>query len=163
MFEELGSWLPVKDGDQRAAALYKRHYSAHQYKDGRRTRVGYRNRFLFIGPGEKMAMMTVTCDALFAWRKFIDDSGQKGVNCAIFRNESNLCSSKLILEAEQLAWNRWPNERLYTYVDPAKIKSDNPGYCFKKAGWTLVRNEQGKPLLTKSGKLILEKLWKPIK
>ena len=33
------------------------------------------------------------------------------------------------------AWKRWPGERLYTYVDPKKIKSTNPGYCFKVCGW----------------------------
>jgi hypothetical protein len=31
---------------------------------------------------------TGDADALFVWRKFIDDSGQQGVNCAVFRNES---------------------------------------------------------------------------
>jgi hypothetical protein len=35
-----------------------------------------------------------------------------------------------------IAWQRWPGERLYTYVNPRKVKSENPGYCFKVAGWT---------------------------
>lgn len=143
-------WLPVKDGDPRAAALYRRHYSCYQYADNRRNQHGYRNRFLFLGPGEKMALMTVGCDALFAWRKFIDKSGQVGVNCAIFRNESPHLSSVLILEAERHAWVRWPGERLYTYVNASAIKSSNPGYCFLKAGWQ-------KCGTTKGGLMILEK------
>lgn len=127
--------MPIKDGDERAAALYRRHYSCYQYADSRRSRYGYRNRFLILGPGEKMLLMTVNCDALFGWRKFIDDSGQQGINCAIFRNESPFQSSAMILEAEQLAWQRWPGQRLYTYVNPTAIRSSNPGFCFQMANW----------------------------
>ena len=88
-----------------------------------------------LGPGEKMALLTPDHSAAFGWRKFIDASGQVGVNCAFFRNEGEHLSSSLILEAEQLAWHRWPNERLYTYVDAASVKSSNPGYCYLMAGW----------------------------
>lgn len=143
-------WIGVKDGDQRAAALYRRHYSHHHYADNRLADLRNRNRFLIVGPGEKMVMMTIGCDALFVWRKFIDASGQQGVNCAVFRNESGVLSSALILEAEQHAWIRWPGERLYTYVAPNKIKSSNPGYCFQMAGW----HRCG---LTKGQLVILEK------
>ena len=123
-----GYWMPAKDGDPRAFALYMRHYSAKQYK--RR-----RPNTLFVGPGEKMVLMTPQCDALFVWRKFIPKDKQPGINCAVFRNESDILSSTLIKEAMQLAWQRWPGERLYTYVNPRKIKSTNPGYCFLMAGW----------------------------
>ncbi len=99
-------WFGVKDGDPRAYALMKRHYSFQPYKDGRRQNPGNPNRRLFVGPGQKMVLLTVDCDALFVWRKFIDKSGQQGVNCAVFRNESDHLSSELILEAEQLAWER---------------------------------------------------------
>jgi hypothetical protein len=143
-------WLPVKDGDRRAFDLMSRHYSFQAYKDGRRQDPGNPNRFLIVGPGEKMVLLSVGCDALFVWRKFIDDSGQTGVNCSVFRNESTALSSVLILEAEKLAWTRWPGERLYTYVDSKKVKSRNAGYCFKVAGWRNCGT-------TKSGKLILEK------
>lgn len=139
------NWYAVKDGDPTARDIFNRHYSRHFYKDGRKPKI-------FVGPGEKMVLMTVSCDALFVWRKFISAAGQTGVNCAIFRNEGDNLSSALILEAEKLAWQRWPNERLYTYVKPAAIKSTNPGYCFQMAGWR-------KCGVTKVNKLvILEKL-----
>ena len=144
-------WLTCSDGDARAYALMRRHYSFHAYQDGRRQDAGNPNRHLFVGPGEKMVLLTVECDALWVWRKFISADGQRGVNCAVFRNESSVMSSTLILEAEQLAWTRWPGERLYTYVDGRKIKSKNPGYCYKKAGWHVC----GK---TSKGLTILEKL-----
>lgn len=82
-----------------------------------------------------MVLVTSNFDALFIWRKFINAAGEKGINCAVFRNEGKLLSSLLILEAEGLASQRWPGERFYTYVKPAGIKSTNPGYCFLMAGW----------------------------
>lgn len=146
-------WNFVKDGDVRAYSMFKRHYSFEDYKDGRRRDQNNRNRHLFVGPGKKIVLMTQQCDALIVWRKFIDKSGQQGVNCAIFRNESKYLSSELILEAEKIAWEIFPGERLYTYVNPRKIRSSNPGYCFLKAGWRKLDEK------TKSRKLIiLEKL-----
>jgi hypothetical protein len=139
-----GHWLEVKDGDRRALALYRRHYSARRYRDGRKPA-------LFVGPGEKMVLLTVACDALFVWRKFISMDDQDGVNCAVFRNESDALSSDLIREAVGLAWARWPGERLYTYVNPDKVKSTNPGYCFQMAGWR-------KCGLTRGGLVVLELL-----
>ena len=76
--------------------------------------------------------------------------GQTGYNCSICRNESTRRSSDIILEAETLAFDKWGPNRLYTYVDPRKIKSVNPGYCFKVAGWRFVR-------LSKSGQHLLAK------
>ena len=142
LFSITGDWQGVKDGNPIALEMYLRHYSARNYRDGR-------NRTLFCGPGEKMVLLTTNNDALFVWRKFIDSSGQKGVNCAIFRNEGNKKSSTLIIEAVELAQKRWPKERFYTYVNPKKIKSTNPGYCFQKAGWR-------KCGITKGGLIILE-------
>jgi hypothetical protein len=121
-------WFETRDGDDTARALFNRHYSRIRYRDGRR-------RALFVGPGEKMVLLTGDGTAVFVWRKFISDDGQKGINCAIFRNEGPVRSSLLITEAEALAWQRWPGERLYTYVDAKRLKSTNPGYCFQVCGW----------------------------
>lgn len=143
-FSMPGHWYGVRDGDPRAFALYQRHYSYRKYKSGRTNR-------LIAGPGEKMVLLTQGCDALFVWRKFDDMRHEPGVNCAVFRNESSIRASDLIREAMELAWARWPGERLYTYVNGKKIKSTNPGYCFKMAGW----KTSG---VTKGGLLILEAL-----
>lgn len=140
-----GYWWEVKDGDDRARQLFDRHYSRRRYQDGR-------NPLLFVGPGEKIVLLTPACDALFVWRKFISADGQQGVNCAVFRNESSTLSSELIAEAEALAWRRWPGERLYTYVNPRRIRSANPGCCFLKAGWKRCGVTKAKKLI------ILEKL-----
>lgn len=121
-------WRHTKDGDPRALTLYERHYSCRRYADGR-------TRKLFCGPGQKTVLLTPRADALFVWRKFIDHSGQTGINAACFRNEGRVLSSRLIREAMQIAWQRWPGERLYTYVNAGKVASSNPGYCFLQAGW----------------------------
>lgn len=130
-------WLSTSDGDAAAFAIMSRHYSYQKYADGRRANRSYRNRKLFVGPGEKMVLITPDHKALFVWRKFKDDSGQVGVNCAVFRNEgafsNSVLSSSLIQAAQALAWERWPGERLYTYVNTRTVGGD--GKCFKKAGW----------------------------
>jgi hypothetical protein len=136
-------WVEIKDGDMEAKELFDRHYSRHFYKDGRLQK-------LFVGPGEKMVLVLPDYSALFVFRKFISMNEQTGINCAVFRNESKYLSSDLIMKAEEIAHKRWPGERLYTYVNKKKIKSINPGCCFKKAGWKKIG-------LTKGGLLIYEK------
>lgn len=126
-------WVQILDGDVTALQLYERHYSCRQYADGRKRR-------LFVGPGEKMVLTTPENDAIFVWRKFIDGAipKQRGVNCATFRNEApeRYLSSDLIRAATEWAWSRWPGERLYTYVNPSKIREKrDPGRCFRRAGW----------------------------
>jgi len=122
-------WIPTKDGDARARWLFERHYSHYLYGNGRQSK-------LFVGPGEKLVLLSPKCDALFVWRKFRSANGQEGVNCAVFRNESNVLSSLLIIDAERIASIKWPTEhRFYTYVNPSAVRSSNPGCCFKCAGW----------------------------
>lgn len=135
-------WFMTKDADPAALAIYLRHYSRRNYSDGRQPKQ-------FVGPVQKMVLLTADGDALFVWRKFISDDGQDGVNCAVFRNEGPIRASVLIEDAVAVAGTRWPTERLYTYVNPRKIRSTNPGYCFLQAGWR-------KCGTTKGGLIILE-------
>lgn len=135
-------WWITKDGDEVCRALYDKHYSRRVYKDGRKPK-------LFVGPGEKVVLRTLEGTALFVWRRFRDASGQQGVNCAVFRNESQHKSSLLIRQADAVADFCWPGLRHYTYVDARRVKSANPGCCFKAAGW----RECGR---TKGGLIILE-------
>lgn len=121
-------WIVGQDGEPELRAMYERHYSCYHYRDGRKLKK-------FVGPGEHIVLTTLTRDALFVWRKFRDASGQKGVNCSIFRNESPVLSSDLIREADAIADFAWPGERHYTYVRDSAIKSRNPGWCFICAGW----------------------------
>lgn len=116
-----GHWIQVKDGDPRASAIFKRHYTA-------RRGVDY-CRYGFSGKGESMILLTERCDALFCWRMVEGE----GVVCSVFRNEGATLSSELIREAVDLAQQRWPGQRLYTYVNQRLVRGD--GKCFKAAGW----------------------------
>jgi hypothetical protein len=128
--------------DPEMAALADRHYS-------RRT-PGARQ---FCYSGRKIVLRNAEGTVLFVWM-FPDAAlrmdKQTGYNCAIFRNESERLSSEIILEAEIFAEEKWGPNRCYTFIDPRKIRSTNPGCCFKKAGWT----DAGR---TMSRKIILEK------
>lgn len=122
---DLETWIPILDGDETARALFRQHYSARPSSTSK----------LIIGPGQKLLLTTPCRRAIFAWRKYKSDDGQLGVNCAIFRNAGAGLSSELIREADRIADERWPGERHFTYVDPRRVASPNPGYCFLVAGW----------------------------
>lgn len=127
-------WIEVKDGNDTARSLFDKHYSRYIYADGRKPK-------LFLGPGEKLVLLTPSADALCAFRKFRSIDHQVGVNCAIYRNESPELASDLLRRAMHRAWTKWPGERLYTYVDPLHVKPTMVrgvpvfGFCFQKAGW----------------------------
>lgn len=56
----------------------------------------------------------------------------------MFRNVSPLLSSDLIVQATQATralWGEPPPGGWITFVDPRKVRSSNPGYCFACAGW----------------------------
>lgn len=76
----------------------------------------------------------------------------------MFRNLGAGLSSELIREATDMTYREWlkrygviPAERLRTEIDVTHVRSTNPGYCYRRAGW-----ERGE---TKRGKLFL---WAPL-
>lgn len=127
-------WCLTRDGDPQAVELFRRHYSC---QDPAKKLLGG-NYSRFAGQGQPLVLIDTEAQALFVWRKEafrLDD--QSGVCCSVFRNEGPVRSSDLIREAMVLAWERWPGERLFTFVDETKIRPCSmPGRCFKKAGWT---------------------------
>ena len=93
-------------------------------------------------PGETVVLLAP--DAVFGWWRPGQKCGIKAMNgldgwtCTIFRNEGEVLSSLLILDAELV----FPEYRLsigsdglLTYVWDARVRSVNPGACFKAAGW----------------------------
>jgi hypothetical protein len=146
-------WWITRDGDRTCLALYERHYSAEKSRSTRDARGAK----LFVGPGESVVLRTRDGDALFVWRRFIDDSGQLGVNCAVFRNEGPALSSLLVRQADAIADHVWPGQRHYTYVNPSKVRGSNPGYCFLAAGWRRCRGGDGRIKVTQRGLHILER------
>lgn len=145
-------WVRANRADLDANAIYRRHYSARSC-----------NSRQLVGPGSCIVLVTPDLRALFVWRKFIDHAipKQRGVNCAVFRNEGAGLSSDLILAAEPFARRRWPRaKRFYTYIDAERTaarrgRRNPPGYCFIRAGYTPCGRTRG-------GLLIIKKLIRRI-
>jgi hypothetical protein len=91
----------------------------------------------FAPNGTKIILRDAAGDVLWTWIKIVLErwDGQTGYYCQAFRNESARLSSDIILEAEQHAAEIWGPGRMFTYIDPAEIKSSNPGFCYLMAGW----------------------------
>ncbi len=125
-------WCQARDGDPDALALFRRHYSCTKLGGHLRG-----NSARFAGPGETLILLAPDARALVVWRKerYRLDS-QQGVCCSVFRNESDHLASVLLRDAMDLARDRWGPVRLFTFVDPRRIRpTRQPGRCFLKAGW----------------------------
>lgn len=143
------AWRRVTKFDPRTAALADRHYS-------RRT-VGSNQ---FMPPGQTLVLLSEDEAAVFGWWRPDPKSGIKQMNgldgwtCTIFRNESMAYqSSDLIVEAErELLAQDWAHpigpDGFITYVWDRKVRSVNPGYCFKVAGYRVTgRSADGRKTL----------------
>lgn len=149
-FFDAARWSRVTKFDKRACALADRHYS--------RRKIGSPQ---FMPPGQTIVLLTPCARAVFGWWRPDPSSGIQQMNkldgwtCTIFRNEGAGLSSELVLEAEKaiaaFGYECGP-DGLLTYVWDKKIESTNPGYCFKKAGWTAVGRsaDKKKTLLQKA-------------
>lgn len=69
----------------------------------------------------------------------------------LFRNLGSALSSGLIRGALKMTYLEWrlrygelPEERLRTEIDVARVRSSNPGFCYKVAGWVVDRSVRGK-------------------
>jgi hypothetical protein len=150
------SWVIATKFDKRAVALADRHYS--------RRKVGAPQ---FMPPGETLVLVTVSGDAVFGWWRPHPSSGIRAMNgldgwtCTIFRNESPQKSSELILYAEGILRSETGYRGsapcgpsgLITYVWDRKVRSANPGFCFKSAGWEVTGRSAD------SRKTLLQKPW----
>lgn len=140
------TWQKVTKFDPRSAALADRHYS-------RRT-IGSNQ---FMPPGETMILLTEATDAVFGWWRphpgsgIVAMNGLDGWTCTIFRNEGVGRSSDLILGAEEALLETGVTvgpAGLITYVWDSRVRSANPGYCFKCAGWRVTgKSADGKKTL----------------
>lgn len=146
---DLDLLVPILDGDPIAADQYMQHYASDKSRALRLER----GTLLTLGPGEKLVLSTPCRRAHFAWRRFIDDcldaEGEKqgGVNCAWFFNASPLLASDLIRAADAIAYQKWPGQRHYTYVDPRRVRGNPPGNVFRRAGWREVGRTKMRELL----------------
>lgn len=131
LVEPPAPWERVTKFDPRAAAFADRHYN--------RRKIGSPQ---FMPPGQTIVLLTPDAKALFGWWR--PKPGIEAMNhldgwtCTIFRNESSMLSSMLILAAENMLKANAEScglDGMLTYVWTCRIRSVNPGCCFQKAGW----------------------------
>lgn len=139
------NWQRVTKFDPRACELADRHYSRRKPGSGQ-----------FMPPGQTIVLLGD--EAVWGWWRPHPASGLQAMNgldgwtCTIFRNEGPGRSSELVTAAEQFLPDVGP-DGLITYVWDAKIRSTNPGYCFKQAGYRVTgRSRDGR-------KTLLQKAW----
>ncbi len=133
---DAGVWQVRTRFDDAAIALADRHYSRRPDKIGSNQVGGVSQNLTLVTPCERALWVTRymkpgrAFDKLDAWR------------CSYFRNEGAGLSSELILAAMELTDLMFvvvPPDGWVTWIDTRKVRSTNPGYCFKQAGWWLDR------------------------
>lgn len=136
---QYGSWICTHKGDVSGRLLADRHYS--------RQTIGHP---MYTRPGRNLVLRTALGDAVWATWDGIRDDGLKAWECTIFRNESGELSSKMIsdaIDATLAEWGKPPKDGFITYVAADKIRSTNPGCCFKKAGWKQIGKSKKRKLV----------------
>ncbi len=142
-------WQRCTKFDVAACELADRHYS--------RRKPGAPQ---FMPPGQTLCLINADGSAVWGWWRPHPDSGLAAMNgldgwtCTIFRNESKVRSSELILDAERALIESGHDcgpDGLITYVWDNRVQSSNPGYCFQAAGWARQGRsaDNRKTLLTK--------------
>ncbi|HLV20137.1 MAG TPA: hypothetical protein VKZ49_04615 [Polyangiaceae bacterium] len=135
-------WTLTHKGDRECVALADRHYS--------RRKVGSPQ---FMPPGQTIVLRAA--GAVWGWWRPAPQSGIRAMNgldgwtCTIFRNErSDLhLSSAMVVAAEEFLTDCGP-DGLITYVWDSRVRSHNPGCCFKAAGYRVTgRSADGRKTL----------------
>ncbi len=127
----LTEWRPSWRADPRGAALADRHYT--------RRRVGSKQ---FVPPGRCLVLITPCARAVwvthFPFRRYVKHRWAGAWICSLFRNEGAGLSSALIRSAVRETIEHYgeiPWRGMVTFVAAEKVRSANPGYCFKLAGF----------------------------
>ena len=141
-------WALSHRADARARPLADRHYS--------RKTVGAAH---FTPPGRCLVLLTENADALWVtswpYAEYVKHDWAGAWLCSLFRNESPVLSSELIIQAVRATKWKWdppPTLGMITFVDTTKVKRKRDwGRCYRKAGF----KEVGK---TKGGLIVLQLL-----
>jgi len=149
-------WYKTSKGDQKAREIADRHYS--------RKTIGAKQ---FVQPGRSLVLTTENYDALWVsmwpYPEYVRHQLPNSWFCQIFRNESKILSSKLIEEAVGITtayWDYIPSDGFITFIDPSKIKSNNPGYSYKMAGFINVGKTQAGLIALQLSKKDIQKIIK---
>lgn len=146
--EDMMLWHRSNRADPRGAALADRHYS-------RKTPGAAQ----FTPPGRCVVLITGAGNALWVsswpYSQYVKHGWRGAWLCSLFRNESQVLSSRLITQAvaaTRWQWGEPPDLGIVTFVDIGRVRHKrDPGRCFRKVGWKQVG-------LTKGGLVVLQLL-----
>lgn len=131
------SWQLSHRADKRALPLADRHYSRQTPGSPQ-----------FVKPGRSLVLWQPDALWVTSWpfAEHVKHDWAGAWECSLFRNEGAGLSSELITEA--VAATRWkygdpPDEGMITFIDTDEVQSDNPGYCYKCAGFGHVGHTKG--------------------
>jgi hypothetical protein len=131
-------WQLSHRADPAAVAIADRHYN--RQKPGTPQ---------FVPPGRCLVFITQDKRALWvtSWpfAKYVKHDWAGAWVNSLFRNEGAGLSSDLIRYAVAATRFYWepPKIGMITFVNADKIKSTNPGYCYKQAGFRHVGHTRG--------------------
>lgn len=131
-------WRLSNRADPLAVAIADRHYN--RQKPGTSQ---------FVPPGRCVVLLSEDVRAVWvtSWpfAEYVRHEWAGAWVNSLFRNEGAGLSSELIREAIAATCFFWdpPELGLVTFVDSAKVRSTNPGYCYLRAGFHKVGYTQG--------------------
>ena len=135
----MGAWRLSHRFDPRALPLADRHYN--RQKPGSPQ---------FVPPGRCLVLLTEDANALWvtSWpfAEYVRHAWPGAWVNSLFRRESGLLASELIRQAVSVTRWKWPNIPdlgMVTFVDAGKVRSTNPGYCYRAAGFERVGKTKG--------------------
>ena len=133
-------WTRTTKFDHRARVLADRHYS--RQKPGSPQ---------FAPPGRTVVLRIEDKALWVSLAQEYDKHAWPGAwVCSLFRNEGAGLSSELITEAvaaTAAAWGTPPEHGFLTYVNERRVRSSNPGCCFRYAGWEVLGRSRKRGLL----------------
>ena len=97
----------------------------------------------FVPPGRSLVLRTSSGNAFWisSWpfAQYVRHAWGGAWVCSAFRNESDILSSDLVLEAVSATRHKWPDVPelgMITFVNADKVRRKrDPGRCFRKAGF----------------------------
>lgn len=133
------NWRLSHRGDPRAAQIADRHYN--------RQKIGSPQ---FVPPGRCLVLITEKADAFwvtsYPFAEYVKHEWAGAWVCSAFRNESDILSSELIMEAVAISKWKWepPDFGMITFVDTTKVRKKRDwGRCYRKAGFKEVGKTKG--------------------
>ena len=123
-------WVRSGRFDRAALPLADRHYN--RQKPGSPQ---------FVPPGRCLVLLAEDRKALWvtSWPRFALHAWSGAWVNSLFRNEGGGVASEMIRAAVAHSlwhWGTAPDLGIITFVDPTKVRSTNPGYCYLRAGFT---------------------------